>query len=555
MKKKINFFNIRNKLIIFLLLIIIVPYIFTANQLLDQVTNIEQNFLIIFEIFALIAIIIVLIFSNQLSYISNGDFKKNIPLKMLKRKETQEEMKENLNFLQTLLDTIPSPVFAKDENGVYNQCNIAFTEYLGIDEEKIIGHNIYEICEKNLADIYNKADKDLMQTKGKQIYEAKVVYNDGTKHDVIFNKAAIINGEGEYKGMVGIILDVTKEKITQEKINKLLKLKEIMLQIGYFTNETYNTNELFKLILDKVIECIGMGNHGTILVLDNNKLKIAVSKGYREDEIENFSLDLEDSIGWIFTNGQIDKTIIVNNIDDIKEINIIDTVDGFKIKSIISAPIIVNNKLYGFINLDSDNYNAFGETEFELMEYVRFQLSVTISKYKLYEETIYLSKYDKLTNLYNRSYFEQLVHTDISDAIKKGNKLLVVILDLNGLKFVNDSYGHLAGDKFIINFASELKNCGNGSDIIARFGGDEFIGVFYNRSLDNLTNYLENLIKNFQDNPISFENKKFICSFSYGISSFPEDDDDFNNLVKIADERMYEYKRKRFYDHYSKEDY
>lgn len=563
------------------------------KELLQQVVNIEQNILFMVVICIILAIIMAFVFSNKfskpiliiknhLNNISYGDFNEKIPKNMLRRKDefgdlsiavesmqnrlenlineikkseeevkerefiltvTQEKIKENLNFLQVLIDTIPSPIFSKDENGIYNHCNVAFTEYVGIDKAKIIGGSVYEISEKELADIYYKADKELMETKGKQIYEAKIIYNDGTKHDVIFNKAAIVNCKGESKGMVGVILDITKEKAYQEKINKLLVLKEVMLQIGYFTNETFNINELFKLILDQVIECIGMGNYGTILVLDNNKLRVEVAKGYREEGVENFSLDLDKSIAWILTEGNLDKTVIVNNIDDMIQINILETEDGLKIKSVISAPIIVDDELYGFINLDSNNYNSFGEIEFELMEYIRYQLSVTIDKYKLYEETLYLSKYDKLTNLYNRSYFEQLIYTDVYETIKECKKMFVVVIDLNGLKYINDNYGHLAGDKFIKVFAADFKKCGEECDIIARFGGDEFIGVIYNRSLESLINYFQNSIKNFEENPINFENKKIICSYSYGISSFPEEGEDFNNLIKIADERMYARKR------------
>ncbi len=76
-------------------------------------------------------------------------------------KNSEEEVKENLNFLQVLIDTIPSPIFSKDENGVYNHCNNAFSEYLGIDKDDIVGHDDYDISDCELADIYHKADCDI----------------------------------------------------------------------------------------------------------------------------------------------------------------------------------------------------------------------------------------------------------------------------------------------------------------------------------------------------------------------------------------------------------
>ena len=115
--------------------------------------------------------------------------------------------------------------------------------------------------------------------------------------------------------------------------------------------------------------------------------------------------------------------------------------------------------------------------------------------------------------------------------------------DLNGLKMVNDSYGHQVGDMFIKTFAAEFKKLGAEKDIMARFGGDEFIAVIYDRNRDSLTESMEKMIDKFKGNPLIFDGNRFICSFSYGISSSAEDGEDFNTLVKIADKRMYECKR------------
>jgi diguanylate cyclase (GGDEF)-like protein len=176
------------------------------------------------------------------------------------------------------------------------------------------------------------------------------------------------------------------------------------------------------------------------------------------------------------------------------------------------------------------------------MEYMRNQVASAISKHRLYEETVYLSRYDRLTNTYNRSYFEQLLNTDIYKAIEDKKDFFVAIFDLNGLKFVNDNYGHLAGDELIKIFSGALRSSSGDYDIIARFGGDEFIGVFFNVTLESLINRFEELIKHFENNPIILEKDNIVCSYSYGIASFSEDGDDFNQLIKIADKRMYEYK-------------
>ena len=455
--------------------------------------------------------------------------------------ELQRKMlSDNFNFLKTLMDAIPNPIFSKDRNLAYNQCNIAFTELLGMKKEEIIGKTVSELFEKNLAEIYDQSDKKLMAEKGTQVYESKLVCEDRPYRDVIFSKSVIENEQGDSEGLVGVIIDVTEQKKNEEKINKLLKSKEAMLKIGYSINEITNINDLLQLILNEVINCVDDRSCGSVLLLDEeNNLKIAVAKGYSSEDIKTFSIKLREHVSR-FNNGKnINKTVIVNDIDKLEDINALDTKEGIKIKSIISAPIIIDGELYGFLNVDSMYNNVFNEGELELMEYMRNQASLAISKHMLYEETVYLSRYDKLTNVYNRSYFEQLLYNDNTD--KK--EFFLAVFDLNGLKYVNDNYGHLIGDKFIKTFSRGLIDLAGDSDFIGRFGGDEFVGVFSNIDSQILIDRFEGLIEHFKNNPIIFEENKIVCSFSYGISSFPGDGVEADELIKIADERMYKYKR------------
>ncbi|MDD3224846.1 MAG: histidine kinase N-terminal 7TM domain-containing protein [Clostridium sp.] len=456
----------------------------------------------------------------------------------------QKRVSDNLKFLQTLMDAIPNPIYSKDDNGAYNHCNSAFTEYLGMKREKIIGKTVNEVFEKDLAEIYNKSDKYLKEKKGTQVYESKLIYKDSTYHDVIFNKSIVENEQGDNKGLVGVIIDITEQKKNEEKINKLLKLKESMIKIGYSINEKSNIEDLLQLILDEVISCIDDKSCGSILLLDKDKnLKIIASKGYKEDQIKTFSVNLKEHFEWFNSGKKIRETVILNSIDKYNDINMLDTKDGIKIKSSISSPIIVSGELYGFLNIDSIYDNIFNERDLELMEYMRNQTSLAITKHKLYEETLYLSRYDKLTNVYNRSYFEQLIRDDIYKNVEE-KKFIVAIFDLNGLKFVNDNYGHLIGDELIKTFSKGLMSLAVTSDTIGRFGGDEFVGIFFNVEPEILINRFEELIKHFKNNPTIFEKTKIVCSFSYGIANFPEEGMQFNEMIKIADKRMYEYKRR-----------
>ncbi len=464
-----------------------------------------------------------------------------------KWKESEMLLQENYKFLEMLIDTIPSPIFYKDENGIYRYSNVAHTEYLGLKKEDVIGHNIYNIISKEAAHYHNKIDNELIKDKGKKIYESKFKYSDGTLHDVIFNKASYTNQKGEFKGIVGVMIDITERKNTEKRINRLLKIKESVLEISYSITGINDINELFNLILEKITQSMKNAELSCVLILDKDKnLKVAACRGYDKEKAKEYNLNLRDTFIWNETKGKLEKAIIINDIHKIlgkKLPSILENKDGLNVQSSISAPIIIDGKLYGFINVDSSHNDAFDETDLEIMEYIRNQIAIAIDKHKFYEETIYLSRYDRLTNIYNRSYFEELIYTNIQKANRYKEEFHLVVFDLNGLKFVNDNYGHLAGDKFIKTFASTLSSNIRSSDIIARLGGDEFVGVFWGTDLQRLKNKFEDLLMYFNNNKIIFEGNNITCSFSYGIANFPDDSSSYNELVKIADDRMYKYKQ------------
>jgi diguanylate cyclase (GGDEF)-like protein len=120
----------------------------------------------------------------------------------------------------------------------------------------------------------------------------------------------------------------------------------------------------------------------------------------------------------------------------------------------------------------------------------------------------------------------------------------LVIFDLNGLKFVNDNFGHLHGDAYIKNFIDKLKSDIRESDILARYGGDEFIGIFFNAEVEFLSKKFEELNKYFTNNPVISEGRQVTYSYSYGIASFPSEAVSYSKLIEIADNKMYKYKKK-----------
>jgi len=149
------------------------------------------------------------------------------------RKREQEELKNNMRFLETLIDTIPSPIFFKDRQGRYMGCNDAFAQQIvGLPREEIIGKSVFELPEaipSDLADRYYEQDKRLFRELDVQVYETPVQCADGVRRDFLFTKAPFNNFAGDVTGIVGVMLDITERKRTEEALRESEQEKAAVL--------------------------------------------------------------------------------------------------------------------------------------------------------------------------------------------------------------------------------------------------------------------------------------------------------------------------------------
>ena len=148
--------------------------------------------------------------------------------------------------------------------------------------------------------------------------------------------------------------------------------------------------------------------------------------------------------------------------------------------------------------------------------------------------------YDPLTGLFNRYALMEFLSKEV-ERIKreKGENLFIIFLDLDNFKQVNDLYGHKKGDEVLKKVAKLLKSHFRKYDIVARFGGDEFMVIVRNSSRENVEETLKKLQKRIEE---IFS--KFDISVSYGIAVAPVDGTNIDKLIVIADRRMYQMKEK-----------
>ncbi|HLH48291.1 MAG TPA: PAS domain-containing protein, partial [Roseiarcus sp.] len=122
--------------------------------------------------------------------------------------------------IQAGLDALPTPIFIKDADIRYTVCNKAFQRFVGLPSEEIIGKRVYGVSRPERAEYYEATDRALLAAGGEQIYETTVRYADGSRHEVMFHKAAFRDERGAVAGMAGVMLDINQRKRAEAALHE-----------------------------------------------------------------------------------------------------------------------------------------------------------------------------------------------------------------------------------------------------------------------------------------------------------------------------------------------
>jgi diguanylate cyclase (GGDEF)-like protein/PAS domain S-box-containing protein len=398
--------------------------------------------------------------------------------------------------LQKVLDTIPMPIFWKDLHSNFLGCNQFFAKEAGKSSpEELIGKDDYSTPSGEQTEKYRADDAEIMRSGVAKInIEELHITANGEQGWIRTTKAPLRDANGEVFGLLGAFEDITQKKLAeQELFYEKERLRVTLLSIG---DAVITTDQGKKVtLINPVAE-----------VLTGWRAKEAMGKDV------DLVLTLESEMTAKKGRNPIDEVIRKGKTVELaNHTRVISKQGNKRIIEDSAAPILgTDGTLQGVVMVFRD----------------------VTDKILKQDEVLFLSYHDRLTALYNRRYVEeQMKKMEGMDRYP----LSIILGDINGLKMVNDVLGRLEGDRFLIEASKLLMNTCRPSDIVARWGGDEFIILLPNTDAAETEQICETIREKCKE--VTAINLNLSISLGYAVRK--DATEEIAKTIHTAEEAMY----------------
>ena len=388
-----------------------------------------------------------------------------------------------------------------DDKGVFTYISPISKRIIGYDPDEIINtFTVFDLHPKYSREAFRIRTLKLFSMISKMVnIETQLITKDGDEIWVLVNGMPTVDSTGKLLGYHGSFQDITSRKQDQK--------------------EHQESEEKYRLLTENISDVVWIFNI-KMQKFTYFSPSIKNLSGYNVDEIIN------RDIAEIMASSSFSRlrTMIDNTIDSFRENKYLSHHQRCEIE------LKTKFSYYTWVELVF-RYRLNDAHEVEVIGVGR-----DINARKKYElELQYLSYHDQLTGVYNRGYYEVEFQRLNSS---RNLPLSIIMADINDLKLLNDTFGHLEGDQQIKDFANILKQSCRSDDIIARIGGDEFVVLLPKTSSDEVRSIVERIRQHIQEKPPS----KLKLSASIGYVTSNSMDDNLLEMFKEAEDKMYKQK-------------
>lgn len=426
----------------------------------------------------------------------------------------QEKYTDNIpsNHLLKILNSLGAQVYCKDTNYRYTYANQKVGILFNKKSEDLIGtDDSANFDQASFAKIKNEID-DLTSGKIKKIEQEETLFikSLNTTKTFLSVKKPLYGKDKKNVGMFGISTDISKYKATENRLNAILNNLPVYIYVKDLDQRFLYANKMIQELFDYPLDFIKGKTAGELLGQE------------REKEYEPLDLKLIET---------------ESTVEGIEKFYAEDKIYHYYS---VKAPIFDSEgKLTSLIGMSTDiTKNIELEKKFEeANKKLKVKIKqITELKNSLWEQ----ATHDPLTQLFNRRYFNDYLEKEILKVQRNKNPLALLLLDADYFKNINDKFGHDIGDKVLIKLAKIMIGECRRSDVVCRYGGEEFMILMPNVNLETAMDRAEKIRLRYQKEISEFlqvEN-----TISIGIAMWNEDFKNLEGLAKATDLAMYQAK-------------
>lgn len=435
-----------------------------------------------------------------------------------------------------LIETVQSGIYLAEGRGRLTYVNHAFVEMLGYNiKDDVLGRNFAD-------ELFTQAPEkqrflERMQEVGfVREFEVRRVKKDGTPSVLSITSNNIYNDKGEVIGCEGVVSDVTQKKALEEELvtekRKLEQILDFDEKIG--TIRAYDS--LVNFIVEKTVVLLE-SKKCSLMLLDEEaqELFIQGAKGLEEGVIKGCRMKLGEAVAGVVAQSRM--PMLVKNIEYDERFKRSSKL-YYSSRSFMSVPIILEEKFMGVINAtDKARPESFNEIDLRILGAIAREVAIALENVRLYKELNFLTVTDPLTLIYNYRQFSRSLNYEIKRRKRVAGHLGLIIMDIDDFKPYNDTFGHLEGDDLLKGIGRILKTQLRETDIICRYGGDEFAIILPDITVEGACIAAEKIRQAVENT--SFKMK---VTVSLGIAGYESHLNQYDFILK-ADRALYKAKR------------